>query len=160
MQPAEIKANPPTTSAPSAIHPAMVRRIIGAAAAIPSGALLGVSAWLTPSPTGLGTHTSLYQAPCGWIVSMNCPCPTCGMTTAFAHAADGNLPASFVAQPFGMVLAVGTAMTFLLGAYVAITGSRIASRLTRLWRPRLVWVIAALALISWVYKIGSHRGWL
>ena len=138
----------------------MTRRAVGAMAAIASGALLTVAALLTPSETGLGTHTQLLSTPCAWITGVDCPCPTCGMTTSFAHAADGNLIASFVTQPMGAMLAVATAMTFLLGSFTAVTGSRIAHRLTRLWRPRMVWVIAALVLGAWIYKIIWYKGWL
>ncbi len=125
-----------------------------------TGGLLVVSALLTPAEGGLGTHQQLFSQPCGWITAADCPCPTCGMTTAFAHAADGDLVASFATQPMGALLAVATAMTFLLSVFVALTGSRVAGRLTRLWKPRMVWVIAALVLGSWFYKIIWYKGWL
>lgn len=159
METAEIKAVPAVPRAKSAAQIALMRRLVGLSAALASGAVLLIAAWLTPSETGLGTHTELVPLQqCGWIVAMDCPCPTCGMTTAFAHAANGNMIASFLTQPLGSILAVATAMTFLLGSFVAVTGSRIAHRLTRLWHPRMVYVIAALLLGSWVYKILSYKG--
>ena len=67
----------------------------------------------------------LQALECGWITAMNLPCPTCGMTTAFAHAANGDMLASLGTQPLGFVLAIATAMSLLLGTYVAATGSRL-----------------------------------
>src|SRR6185503_8103051 len=68
-----------------------VRRLIAAVVMLGCGTVLGVAAWLTPSPTGIGTHQQLHMPQCGWIAIADLPCPTCGMTTAFAHAAHGHL---------------------------------------------------------------------
>jgi hypothetical protein len=95
---------------------------------------------------------------CGWITLMDLPCPTCGMTTSFAHAADGHLLASFMAQPLGFLLAIATAMALLLGAYVAITGSRVAGQLGRLWVRGSGWALLAIALAAWGYKVLSYKG--
>lgn len=137
-----------------------MRRAIAALVALGCAAILGLAAWLTPSPTGLGTHHELGLPPCGWVAIADMPCPTCGMTTAFAYAADGHLLASFLAQPLGFLLALATAMTLMVSAYVAVTGSRLAIMFTRLWRPRSGWVISALVLLSWGYKVLSYKGWL
>src|SRR5690606_33691507 len=51
--------------------------------------VLGLAPWLTPAAAGHGTHGQLGLPPCGWVLAMGRPCPSCGMTTAFAHAADG-----------------------------------------------------------------------
>ncbi|MEC9374691.1 MAG: hypothetical protein VYC34_12640, partial [Planctomycetota bacterium] len=66
-------------------------RLLAALAAAAFIAVLIVAATLTPSPDGHGTHTRLGLTPCPWVLTLNKPCPTCGMTTAFAHAADGQL---------------------------------------------------------------------
>ena len=148
-----------THATPVARGESAVRRLVGIAAALAAGAILGIAAVLTPAEAGYGTHQQLFSSPCGWIAAVDCPCPTCGMTTSFAHAADGNLFAAFVAQPLGALLALATGMTFLLGAFTAVTGSRIAQRLTRLWHPRLTWIIGFLVLSSWFFKIASYKGW-
>jgi hypothetical protein len=160
MQSAGFDAVSPSHATSSAGGESTTRRLIGAVAALTSGALLTVAALLTPSDAGMGTHQQLFSSPCAWITGVDCPCPTCGMTTSFAHAADGNLFASFLAQPLGSLLALATAMTFLLGSFTAATGSRIGHRLTRLWRPRMVWIIAALVIGSWIYKIIWYKGWI
>lgn len=134
------------------------RRAAGAAVAAAAALVLGVAAWLEPSPTGLGTHTQAGFPSCPWVVFMDLPCPTCGMTTAFAHAAEGRLVSSFLAQPFGCLLAVATAAAFLLGAWVAWSGSSAPALLMRYPGRRFPWMVVAAVLAAWVYKILSFKG--
>ena len=42
-----------------------------------------------PSPPGYGTHQQLGLPPCTFWVLFGRPCPTCGMTTAWAHLMRG-----------------------------------------------------------------------
>ena len=134
------------------------RRLIGAATALAAAGILGLAAYLTPSAAGLGTHTQLAMPTCGWILIMDLPCPTCGMTTAFAHAANGDLAAALHAQPLGAVLALITAMVFLVGTYVAVTGSRVGVLFKRLWGRRAAWGLGLAVAAAWVYKILSYKG--
>lgn len=147
-------------SATTAQTPTRIRRLIGAAVAVGAAGLLGVTALLEPSPTGLGTHSQLRLPACGWIATIGVPCPTCGMTTAFAHAADGNLLAAVGAQPMGAVLAVAVAVVLPIGAYVAVTGSPLANMFRRLWGRRAVWALAVGFGGAWIFKILSYKGWL
>lgn len=136
---------------------ALRRRAAAAGVALASGGLLGTAALLEPATEGLGTHVQMGMAPCGWIALMDLPCPTCGMTTSFALAADGRIAASFLNQPLGAALAIGTAMTFLLALYVAATGSRIVSALPRPGRTT-GWWLAGAVLAAWTWKILTHKG--
>jgi hypothetical protein len=137
------------------------RRMIALAVFVMCAAVLGVAAWLTPSESGIGTHRVMNLPPCTWVAMADIPCPTCGMTTAFAHAADGNLVASFLAQPLGCVLAIATAMALLLGLHVALTGSLIGRALGgRLLGRRTGWAIAGAVLAAWGFKILSYKGLL
>jgi Na+/melibiose symporter-like transporter len=122
--------------------------------------LLAVAAYLTPSGTGVGTHEQLGLPSCGWVIFMEVPCPTCGMTTAFSHAARGDLIASFAAQPLGCVLAVSTAVALLISLLVMVTGAPLARPLGALWGRRTGWWIAAAVLAAWIYKLLSFRGYL
>jgi hypothetical protein len=119
-----------------------------------------VAVWLDPSPTGVGTHQALGLPPCGWVVQMNMPCPACGMTTAFSHAAHGHVFSSIAVQPMGALLALGVASTFVVAVYVAATGSRVGHALVGRFSAR--WLLAAgvLGLAAWGYKILLHRGLL
>jgi hypothetical protein len=146
---------------PIAAHPATSatgRRLIGAATAVGAAAVLGLAAWLEPSPAGLGTHSQLAMPPCGWIAMADVPCPTCGMTTAFAYAADGNLLAALGAQPMGAVLALAVAMALVVGVYTAVTGSRVAVLFGRLWSRRAIWGLGLGVGGAWIYKIIIYKG--
>jgi hypothetical protein len=132
----------------------MVAMVIALACAT----VLGLAAWMTPSPTGIGTHSQLRLPPCGWIVMMDMPCPTCGMTTAFSHAAHGQIVASFLSQPMGCLLAIATAMTLWISLLVAVTGSPIARYFGRMCGARSAWIVAAMILVAWGYKILSYKG--
>jgi hypothetical protein len=60
-----------------------------AAAGIGLLGLLAIAAMLKPSPLGHGTHEQLGLPPCTFWVLFGRPCPTCGMTTAWAHLVRG-----------------------------------------------------------------------
>lgn len=133
-------------------------RIVGAFLAAVCLAVLLVASGLRPAPAGHGTHEQLGLMRCGFVIATGKPCPTCGMTTAFAHAANGDLLSSLRTQPFGALLAVLTACGFWVGGYVAITGSRVGGHVARLLSPRVFWVMAGLALLSWGYKVLTWTG--
>lgn len=121
-------------------------------------AVLALAAWLKPAHAGFGTHEQLGLAPCTWAAVLGKPCPTCGMTTAFAHAADGNILGSFTAQPFGALLALLAAMIFWGGTHVAATGSTLGRLFGLLMLNRSLWIAAALLLAAWGYKILTWPG--
>jgi len=121
-------------------------------------ALLLVAAFLRPSDGGLGTHQQLGLPPCGWIVAADMPCPSCGMTTAFSHAADGNLLGSLRAQPMGALLALLTAVGVITALWTAVSGSRIAPFLVGLLNARVGWALLGFALLAWIWKIIDHKG--
>jgi Protein of unknown function (DUF2752) len=119
-------------------------------------ALLVTAARLTPSPTGMGTHTQLGLDQCQFALRTGIPCPSCGMTTSFAWFARGNFPASFYVQPMGALLALGTAVTFWAAVYIAVTGRSIY-RLLPLGPSRYyVPLFMALAIAAWAWKIFIH----
>ena len=136
----------------------LMRRLGAMFFAIGSGVLLVIAAVLTPAEAGVGTHQQLGLAPCGWTVFLGIPCPSCGMTTSFAHAAEGNFLQSFLTQPFGFLLALGTSMTFLLSIYVMITASAVGEFCSRLCSRRVFAIIILLVIAAWVYKIAAYRG--
>jgi len=128
-------------------------RVFALLLAIGCAVVLSVAAWMSPSSAGHGTHTQLGLAPCGWMMKYGTPCPTCGMTTSWARAAEGNLAAAFVTQPFGSLLVVLTAAMFWGALYVAATGSRLGVAATSMLRPSVLWTLAGMAAAAWVYKL-------
>jgi hypothetical protein len=119
---------------------------------------LGAAAWLTPAEAGHGTHEQVGLPACVWPVVFGVPCPTCGMTTAFARAADGDLLGSLRAQPFGFLLALGTAGAFWVALYGSVGGSRAGEVYGTMLRPKVLWGLAALAAAAWAYKIATWPG--
>lgn len=119
-----------------------------------------VASRLSPDPRGIGTHEQLELlglSRCPFLASTGHPCATCGMTTSFSHAAHGNLLASFVAQPFAMLLVLGCSAGFWVALHQAAFDSRAAMPLAVLTRPRAMWTIAALCLLAWGYKLLTHQ---
>lgn len=134
-------------------------RLWGLAVLVPAATLLVVAAGLTPNTQGMGTHTQLGLAPCGFEVATGLPCASCGMTTAFSLATDGRLVASFLVQPAGMVLAVLTAMAALAGGWALFTGLRLTLIARTLWTPKVVALAVGLVLLAWLYT-ATRRVWL
>jgi len=61
---------------------------------------------LDPDPRGFGTHQRLGFPPCSIRQFFGIPCPSCGMTTSFAHFTRGELKSAMAANSAGVVLAV------------------------------------------------------
>jgi hypothetical protein len=128
-------------------------RVAAAIVACAALGLLLVAAGLSPAGDGAGTHEQLGLPPCAWVVMWNKPCMTCGMTTAFAHAADGHLVTAFLTQPMGCVFAVLTAAMAWIAGYSALTGSYAYRITSGLASGRGLIVLAAALLAAWAYKI-------
>lgn len=121
-------------------------------------AVLVTASCLKPNPDGSGTHQQLGFEQCGWITAFNKPCFTCGMTTAFAHAAHGSYLRGFLAQPCGFLMAVIAAAAVWVGGYVAATGSRAGRICAGLLAPPLLWCYAIAGGAAWAYKVLTWPG--
>ena len=89
---------------------------------------------------------------CGGAVSLDAPCRTGGMTTAFAHAAEGDMLASLITQPAGAVGSVAAALLVWAGGWIALTGARLHVLARPLMRGRVGWIMLAGVLAAWGYK--------
>ncbi len=164
-------ADPDDVSAISAVHPAthpLGPRIEFRAAHRPARArlwsgliltacvgVLSVAAWVSPDPSGLGTHRQLGFPVCTAVMLTGYPCPTCGMTTAFAHAVRGQFISAFAAQPAGLALAVGTIATGILSVFVLLSGYVPSVNWYRISPSRVVLIVAAVILLGWFFKLAS-----
>lgn len=155
MHPAMSLSSPLHCQAPvtSEVVSSLPRRILAGVIGLIALSVLIVAALLQPAADGFGTHTSMGMKPCSLLERTGVPCPTCGMTTSFAHAADGNLLDAFLTQPAGALLALITAITVLVCTYIIITGANLSIWLQPLLRPRLIIALIGFALIAWIYKI-------
>lgn len=120
--------------------------------------LLVVAARLDPEPAGVGTHSQLGLAPCGFLDSTGLPCATCGMTTSFALAADGRLITAFITQPAGALLALIVAIAALLSGYASFKGLSLFPLIGTFWRPMTVIALAVVVLGGWMFKILTMHG--
>ncbi|MFM1823057.1 MAG: hypothetical protein RI967_1323 [Planctomycetota bacterium] len=136
------------------------RRTVALAVLVFSGALLAVAWSLSPAREGFGTHRALGLPECSWPVRFGVPCPSCGMTTAFAHAAKGRILASVEAQPMGALLALATGMAFVGSFWTLATGRTVWPVYERVWNARGAWILGILALLAWGYKTATMRGWM
>lgn len=115
--------------------------------------VLGLAFWLTPDPSGMGTHEQLGLPPCSLVVMTGYPCPTCGMTTSFSNVVRGHVFAAFQAQPAGLALAAITIVVFL-GALRALLFGRVWR--VNWYRVSPMWValgVVAIILLGWGYKV-------
>lgn len=128
----------------------VAERVWSALMALVAVAPLVVASRLSPDPAGHGTHRQLGLPECGWVVAYGKPCPTCGMTTAFTHAASGRLDRAAVAQPAGTVLAVLAAGVFWVGAHTAVTGSRLAPEVVGRLNARHAFGLVGVLVAGWV----------
>ena len=131
-------------------------RLFGLALTLGALGVLAVAVWLSPSAAGVGTHTQLGLAPCGFLAATGLPCATCGMTTATALAADGRLVASGLTQPAGLLFALGLGAAFWVGSWLAVSGRPAAPVLAGLGRALFSGRGLLLTLLvvggAWAYK--------
>ena len=120
--------------------------------------LLSVAAYLTPDRHGHGTHRQLGLPSCGFLLTTGIPCVSCGYTTSFALASDGQVWQSAVNQPAGAVLALLTAMAALISAYALVVGVSLAPLLLWVCRPRIIIGLVGFMLAAWIYKIVMVTG--
>ncbi len=130
-------------------------RIGAGAAALACLVLLSVAAFLSPTHEGHGTHEQLGLAPCAWVALFDKPCPTCGMTTSFAHTADASYLTAASTQPLGFLLALGVAGNFWTMLHTAVFGSRAAHTAMGLVNGRSLVMLLVLGLGAWVYKLAT-----
>ncbi|MEY2713628.1 MAG: hypothetical protein RLZZ217_1477 [Planctomycetota bacterium] len=135
-------------------------RVSSLAIGLVAAAPVVIAAFLRADPSGLGTHVQLGMPTCSWPTAMGITCPSCGMTTAFAHAAAGDLLASFRTQPMGFLLAVLCTAAAMLGLLGAATGSRLGYWLCRSPGRAAWWTFGAIAFASWLITNARLKGWV
>ncbi len=121
---------------------------------VAAAAAVLVAAWrIDPGRATMGTHRQLGLPPCGFLMITRLPCPTCGMTTSFAHTVRGQLPAAIRSQPAGFVLAVATVAAGLAGLFALVSGYRPAVNWYRVNPINVVWWAGAAFVLSWAMKM-------
>ncbi len=115
--------------------------------------LLATAAWLSPRVQGLGTHQQLGLPPCTFATHFGMRCPSCGMTTSWAHLMNGNVLGSMQANSAGCLLGVLAVITGPWALISAIRGRWAAGP------PRdrtLIFgtvVVVVVVIADWFYRI-------
>lgn len=130
----------------------VVGRLYAAGLFLTAAALLGTAAWLAPAKEHMGTHQQLRLLPCGFVTMTGYPCPTCGMTTAFAHAVRGHLIESARSQPAGLLLALVATILGLSAAGAVTTGRYPTINWYRINPTSFVWWVAGTLVAAWGVK--------
>jgi hypothetical protein len=143
-----------TTRRASPARLGMGGRMLALGAALACLSLLSVAVYVTPHPSGVGSHaSSLRLQPCHFLQTTSLPCPGCGMTTSFAWFVRGNVLASVYVQPMGAALAALACAIVWVGLYTGLTG-RPAYRLLRLLPGRYYLIpLLVLGVLGWGWKI-------
>jgi len=102
---------------------------------------------------GIGTHEQLGLPPCGFPeMTGGYPCPSCGYTTTFTLAAQGNVLEAFVNQPFGFLVFVLTVLAVPLAALATFRRVSLFAASER-WPWQRLFVSLVLGwLLAWGYK--------
>jgi len=122
-------------------------------AAVGLAGLLGMARKLEPDPRGFGTHEQLGLRSCTFLTVTGRPCPTCGMTTAFAWLVRGRIDRSWKSNPAGCLLAL---LTLPIAAWLAaMSAANQPIGFSSLSRPLAYLLVAAvvLSLASWWIRL-------
>jgi hypothetical protein len=107
---------------PSSLLSVHDRRLLCVLAAGLAG-VLSVAAWLTPDPSGHGTHRQLGLPPCSSITLLGLRCPACGMTTSWALMIEGRVAEAIEANVGGSLLFVVAFVSLPWLAWILWSGS-------------------------------------
>ena len=130
-----------------------VLRMTSAVLFLGATSVLLLALWLSPDPSGVGTHTQLGLKPCIVMSMLDLPCPMCGMTTTFSLMADLRPLDAFLNQPFGVLL-------FMITVTVAaVSGLEIVYPKKR-WNVIVGMVESRKRWLVGVFSLGFFGGWL
>lgn len=116
-------------------------------------ALLITAAALRPDPRGYGTHQGLGLPPCTVQQLFGIRCPSCGMTTSWAHMMRGQVIQSFRANAGGALLCLAS---LAVVPWMVVSGVR-----GRWWGPPMpevvllviLSVVLVTTLIDWCARL-------
>jgi hypothetical protein len=119
--------------------------------------LLGIAMFLQPDARRhYGTHEQLGLPPCTFSYLFGVPCPTCGMTTSWAHLMRGEILTSFRVNAGGTMLEMLAILAVPWSLLTAIRGRRFV------WTPsnRLIFRtfagIVVIVLLQWGCRLIEH----
>jgi len=118
-----------------------------------SAITIAISRLLKPAIRGVGTHEQLGLPSCAFLHFTGIPCPGCGLTTSFAHAARLDFYQAFVTQPFGLLLFIILTLSIPLSLILMLRRVSLSQILIPGMVRPLTWSLIVFGFISWIYKI-------
>ena len=131
------------------------QRLLAALLGIGLLALLAVARTVEPDRRGFGTHRQLGLPPCTFRVLFDRPCPSCGMTTAWAFLVRGELIAAGRANLGGTLLGV---LVLVAAPWLLVS---VAAGRWLVWTPNdvaIAWTGATIVLITlivWGFRLAT-----
>ena len=118
-----------------------------------SAAVLGIARVLTPDPSGVGTHVQLGIPRCGFLAITGLPCPACGLTTAFAHMARGEIGGALDANALGVLLFAIVCVMLPFGVWAGVRELPLFETFARVRAAQSCGMIAALGFVYWCARV-------
>ena len=115
--------------------------------------LLGIASWMTPNPTGVGTHQQLGLPGCTMLTIVGMRCPACGMTTSWAHTLDGNLVSGIGASLSGVLMCLTSLVLVPAFFWFAVTGKSWIGFPFGLILASLLVSIASISAAEWLIRL-------
>ena len=131
----------------------MLIRLIHVTVATAMLLILFLSFLLKPDSRGLGTHEQLMLRPCSFHALTGLPCPSCGMTTAFAHMAHGQFRKAFIAQPLGALGFLLCVILLPIVLFAAIADRNLLEISERVPWKMVMWALGTLFVLAWLFKL-------
>jgi hypothetical protein len=133
------------------------QRVVAIAVGAMLVGLLVTAARLTPSSAGLGTHQQLGLPPCTVVDWFEIRCPSCGMTTSWAHMVRGHVLAALRANAGGAMLAIvaATCGPWLVGS--GVRGRWLIGRPAEEIVLGMGLTIIVVTLVQWTLRLSL--GW-
>ncbi len=114
--------------------------------------LLLLASALVPNSSGFGTHEQLGLPPCTFQSVFGVRCPSCGMTTSWAHLLRGSIDESLKANLAGFLLCLLTFMSIPWLVWIAMRGTKRDLNLYLLFSIVFLTLAMFLAVLQWLSR--------
>jgi hypothetical protein len=114
--------------------------------------LFVVARFLTPDPSGIGTHEQLGMLPCGFKLMFDIPCPSCGMTTSWSWLVRGEISQACRTHFGGVMLGVFCGVFAIWLIVSGIGGRWFPGVPSAFWWGTVLGSIGVAILVTWILK--------
>jgi hypothetical protein len=139
-------------------------RVLGARGAWYSGSVwalvvagailvLGLARVLEPAVAGHGTHVQLGLAPCTVLAVTGVPCPSCGLTTSFAHLARLEVLDAVAANAAGLPFFAVVASLVPLGLVAMARRMPVVDTLAALRVDVVAFALVGATFVTWGVRL-------